>query len=65
MLHTYCDAVEQITVRLAPYAAIATNPRPSSLRHLYLVFILLLAYLNLRRTTDRLTKLRLNCTCYN
>ena len=33
MLHTYCDVVEQITVRLAPYVAIATNPRPSSLRH--------------------------------
>jgi hypothetical protein len=26
MLHTYCDVVEQITVRLAPYVAIATNP---------------------------------------
>ena len=33
MLHTYCDVVEQITVRLAPYVAIATNPRPSCLRH--------------------------------
>jgi hypothetical protein len=33
MLHTYCDVVEQITVRLAPYVAIATNPRPSNLRH--------------------------------
>jgi hypothetical protein len=31
MLHTYCDVVEQITVRLAPYVAIATEPRPSSL----------------------------------
>jgi hypothetical protein len=30
MLHTY---FEQITVRLAPYVAIATDPRPSSLRH--------------------------------
>jgi hypothetical protein len=26
MLHTYCDVVEQITVRLAPYVAIATTP---------------------------------------
>jgi uncharacterized membrane protein len=33
MLHTYCDVVEQITVRLAPYVAIATNRSPSSLRH--------------------------------
>jgi hypothetical protein len=45
MLHTYCDVVEQITVRLAPYVAIATNPRPSSLRHAAPLFsIILLLY---------------------
>jgi hypothetical protein len=38
MLHTYCDVVEQIKVRLAPYVAIATNPRPSSLCHAVLLF---------------------------
>jgi hypothetical protein len=38
MLHTYCDVVEQITVRLVPYVAIATNPCPSSLRHAVLSF---------------------------
>jgi hypothetical protein len=38
MLHTYCDVVEQITVRLAPYVAIATIPRPSSLRHIAPLF---------------------------
>jgi hypothetical protein len=33
MLHMYCDVVEQITVRLAPYVAIATEPHSLSLRH--------------------------------
>jgi hypothetical protein len=42
MLHTYCDVVEQITVRLAPYVAIATNPRPSSLRHAAPLFIIII-----------------------
>jgi hypothetical protein len=38
MLHTYCDVVEQITVRLAPYVAIATNP----VRQAYVICLSLL-----------------------